>query len=173
MATLETPRKSDSLTPPAVEDSLRDFWTTHEERDVDRLPETVRAVPPFGIERAYAARESLDGHIASRAVREAPPEQRKQLVSMMLSASLDLRAREARTFATAVFEAARLDELTPAAIVRGAEAAARDGRIDLLARTRRGPFDTVSRAAAMLELVAARLERQGEPEAARRLRRVR
>jgi hypothetical protein len=142
----------------------------HEERDVDLLPEVRNARHARAMHHARVARQSLDAEFAASALKELGPSERRELLALLLSPSLDLRIQAARVFATEVFAVARVEELSAAALVRGAEAAARSGRTDLIERAKQAPADTVTRAASLLELVAGRLERQGDAEAAKNLR---
>lgn len=158
------------LTPAAVAEALGAAWEAHEERDIDSTP-PPGMVDERAVFRARHARRTADIGTARRVLREASPHERTELLSIMLSAKLDLSDARARRFATAVFEEASPSELSPAALVRALEAAARTGRDDLVARSRDDSSASVGRALLLLDLVAARLERRGEYTAARLLRR--
>lgn len=159
------------LTPAAVAEALGATWAALEERDIDSVPPPADTLDERAYFRARHARRNADIRTARRVLREATPSERVALLSVMLSPSLDLSDPRARRFATAVFEEASPAELSPAALVRGLEAAARTGRDDLVARSRDEGSASIGRALLLLDLVAARLERRGEYTAARLLRR--
>lgn len=112
--------------------------------------------------------ERLDAAGAIRWVHAAPPEQRGPMFPVLFSTALDLAQAAPRRFVADV-GAALLDEaLSPGQRVRIAEAAARGRDQALLERLR--PMLAAPPGSMLLKMVADRLEKQGVPDAAARLR---